>query len=512
MAKEKYLDLNGLETFKDDLMVENYDNKILETSVFNDISDFSVLTTTDASSYNFEDATNYNLVTVVFPQIDITDDLLYMVNLKFIVNNTQKEIYRRVQLSDFIIKDDGIYCVIDATKTGVGDYLLSNTSKIDEIKNNDLLGTLFSCQLLDNYDHEGHLIVNGVNNRIASKDLVIVNGENNDVYGDTTRSLYVSGKKNDIKNNDYGFIVGISNNENKSGFGTTVGSYNKKYYSDYSTILGNKNRQYIGTYIPKSKWTGFSVNTSVDPVVVTVKFSIASEFTYLQSNLPSVGDKASLAAHTFYGVRETVVTSVECDSNNTVTISFTSFDASEGGTLQWGNYANIHGILFTTIGSKKNNSFIAGEYNSSYAYGDGILGFGNGSVGNYSFVTGRHNQVLADHASAFGWGNIVNADSGTALGSFCVENPEAILSVGNGDNKFFRSNALTLLKNGELTVAGDVKYNGSNSVSSIADRVTVLEENTSTGLSMTKLTQAEYDALSDEEKNNDTIYFVTDSD
>lgn len=473
MDKQKYLDYDGVKLFKKNLMIEDYNNKILETCLFNNISDFSILTTTSALDCDFEDSTNYNLITITFPKIDMTDELLFMINLKAIFDGSQKEIYRKFNLSDFIIKDDEISCVIDATKTGIGDYLLSDISKMEELKNTGLIATLLSCQILDinNYNHEENLIINGVNNRISSKDLIIVNGENNDVYGDRTRSLYVSGKNNDIKNSDYGLSVGINNKENKAGLGLTIGANNKKDCTDYSTILGARNTQLFGTYIPKSKWTNYNVNTSVIPAIITLKFSISSDFNYLQGKLPSVGD--TISAHTFYGIRETTIEAIECDSNNTVTLTFKSVDSAENdATLQWGNYVNIHGIMFTHIGYSKNNSFIAGEYNSSYSYGSGILGFGNGTSGNYSFISGRHNQVLGEHASAFGWGNIISSDNALVSGSFNKDEENAIFIIGNGANKFDRSNALSLLNNGQLTVAGDLKYNGQTSLS---EKITSIE-------------------------------------
>lgn len=507
MSKEQYLDLEGLKTYKNNTTIENFDSSLLETSIFNNITDFSLLTTTDATGYNFDDTTNYNLVTIVFPQMNITDELLYMINFKVIINNTQKEVYQKIKMSDFIIKSDGVYCVIDATKTGIGDYLTSNPSMINKIKNGDILGTLFSCQLI-NSDEAGNIIVNGINNNIDAKNFIIVNGENNKVYGSDTRSLFVEGKMNDINNNDYSIVVGSRNIENRGGLGITVGGINSKRYTDYSNIFGVRNAQHFGTYIQKNKWNSWSIDTSKEPDIITVKFSVASEFTYLKDNLPEIGSTSSLAAHTFYGIRPVTVTAAECDSNNVVTISFTSADTSVGSesVLNWGNEVNFHGIMFTDIGiEKKNNSFISGEYNSSYSYGSGTFGFGNGSYGDYTFVAGRHNQVLGEHTSAFGWGNIISSSSGTALGSFCIDTDNTLLIVGNGTDKFNRSNALTLFKDGELSVAGDLKYNGNVSVSNTLNTLTsklnsVIQE----------LTQEKYNALSDEEKNNGTVYFVTD--
>ena len=258
MAKEKYLNLDGLKSFKEDL--DN--NLVLETSVFNDILNFSVLTTTEASSYIFEDTTNYNIVTVVFPQIDITDEKLYMVRLKLLIDGSEEEVFQKVKLSDFIVKSDGIYCSIDATKTGVGSYLSSDTSKISDFTSNNITGVLLTCKLLEKTDNT-NFIVNGVNNDINSKEFVTVNGNDNQINGD------------------------------------------------------------------------------------------------------------------------------------------------------------------------------------------------------YSLVSGNDNKINADNGVALGVGNIVGTEGGIASGTYCVENEEALLSVGNGTEDTSRSNALTLLKTGELDITGGLKYNGS---------------------------------------------------
>ena len=485
--KKKYLDLQGAAAFKDKILeevadgvevVESYDNRVLATNYFNEIDDFSTLETVEAIAYEYEDTTNYNLVNVTFPEIELNEDLMYMVYFRVIIDSgaRQRQLYRKIKLTDLTVQNDGMHLIIDATSVGLGDYIAENPDEINTLKTTYFYATLTSCNILENYLNEDTLIINGVKNTITGKDFVIVNGEENEILDDgkeRVNSLYVSGKWNEINNNDYGMVIGRRNEENKNGFGMTIGTFNVKNYNDYCNILGTRNYQWFGTYIPKNQWSGYTFDTSQTPVIITIKFNISSSYTWLQGELPSVG--STIGVHTFYGIRPATITEITYDeSTYLATVTFKSVESSENDTvLQWGNYTNIHGILFDNIGYHKNNTLIHGEFNSSHSYGSALFGFGNGASGNYNFVAGRHNQTLGEHSSSFGWGNIISTDNGFAIGSFNEDVANALFIVGNGATKFSRSNALSLLNNGQLTIAGDLKYNNQTSLS---DKITSIEE------------------------------------
>lgn len=86
-------------------------------------------------------------------------------------------------------------------------------------------------------------------------------------------------------------------------------------------------------------------------------------------------------------------------------------------------------------------------------------------------------------------------------GKFNIPDSEETYStiVGNGTSDDDRSNAYTLDWDGNAWFAGDVYVGGTSQ--SDANKLTPTKE----------ITQAEYDALSDEEKKNGTLYFITDA-
>lgn len=442
---------------------------ILATNYFNNIADFSSLDSVVATSFNYKDTSNYNLVNITFPKIELSEDLIYSVYFRVIIYSgySQRQLYKKININDLTIENDNMTVIIDATNIGLGDYIAENPDEVDTLKEQYFYASLLSCEINEDYSDEDTIIVNGVKNTITGNDFVIVNGENNEILNiskERTNSVYVSGKGNKLSDCDYEMVVGRKNKENFCGFGITLGTFNTKDYNDYCSIIGTRNYQWFGTYIPKSKWTNCNVDTSKNPVVITVKFNTDTDYNFLQDYLPEVGN--IIGVHTFYGIRPSRVTEIS-HVNNIATITFKSVDSSEEDTtLQWGNYTNIFGIIFNDFGYQMNNTFISGEYNSSYAYGNGIFGFGNGSVANYGFVAGQHNQLVGEHSSAFGWGNIVSTDCGTAIGSFNNDVENSLFVVGNGTTKFNRSNALSLSKTGELNISGDLKYNGQTSLSS----------------------------------------------
>ena len=474
-VEEKIADIEGkLGTTE---AIETYDSKILATNYFNEISDFSTLDSIVATSFDYKDTSNYNLVNITFPKIELSEDLIYSVYFRVIINsgNSQRQLYKKIDVSDLTVTNDNMTITIDASSIGLGDYIAENPDEVDSLKERYFYASLLYCEINENYSDEDTIIVNGAKNIITGKDFVIVNGEDNEILDKNkarTNSVYVSGKWNKLTDCDYDIVVGRKNNENICGFGMTLGTFNTKNYNDYCSIIGTRNYQWFGTYIPKSKWSNFNFDTSKNPVVITVKISTATDYSFLQDYLPEVGD--TIGVHTFYGIRPSKVTEAS-HANNIATITFKNVESSDDGdsTLQWGNYANIFGIMFNNIGYQRNNTFISGEYNSSYAYGNGIFGFGNGSVANYGFVAGRHNQLVGEHSSAFGWGNIISTDCGTAIGSFNNDVENSLFVVGNGTTKFNRSNALSLSKSGELNISGDLKYNGQTSLS---DKLETIEE------------------------------------
>lgn len=489
--KQKYLDYDGTAILKNKILeelAENYDNRLLATNYFNEINGFSTNSKYEASNFEFEDTANYNLVTMVFSsdEIVLTENLMCMISFKFYNANTNKSlsINKKILTSALTQDDEGIKYVLDATETGIGDYISTNIDNIDTIKSSYMYGAVSLCSIF-NEDYDGSNIINGYNNIINGKEFVIVNGEDNTINTDT-KYTHVSGSGNKIITNKYGMINGTTNKIENNSYDLMIGNYNYSNRGNCKTILGTRNRLYFGTYIPRNSWSRLNVNTSVSPVKLEIIFSIASNYTWLQSALPKVGDMIGL--HSYYGIRPTTVLEIDMDDTYLVRLKVNMVESSENdGILNWCE-TDIHGILIETIGYSKSNNFISGDFNSSFANCSTIFGFGNSVSADYGFTAGRHNQVLAEHASALGWGNVIATNCGTALGRFCKKT-DALFIVGNGEHQWARSNALTISKTGKLTIADDLVYNGNTSLSAKIEEI---------GININSLSPVVYDCIVNE--------------
>ena len=129
-------------------------------------------------------------------------------------------------------------------------------------------------------------------------------------------------------------------------------------------------------------------------------------------------------------------------------------------------------VLFGTFGTGVIPASGAGTrlvwYPAKAAFRAGFVeesAWDDGQVGNYSTAFGADTEASGDYAAALGrqttaqsYGSLVigrwNAVSGTPEGWVATE---PLFVAGNGTSSSSRSNALTLLKNGNLTLAGSVE-------------------------------------------------------
>ncbi|MEI6142508.1 MAG: hypothetical protein WCP85_24745, partial [Mariniphaga sp.] len=154
-----------------------------------------------------------------------------------------------------------------------------------------------------------------------------------------------------------------------------------------------------------------------------------------------------------------------------------------GGTLQTGMYSVIAGGVGNTVtgdeavvgGGQDNNasawrSFIGG-------------GFGNTSSGPFSVVVGGQSNQASGSLSFVGGGNGNTAQSygESVLGLFATigignsstyASTDRLFVIGNGTADAARSNALTVLKNGNTTIGGSLTFNGNGSGTSLKLPVT----------------------------------------
>lgn len=126
------------------------------------------------------------------------------------------------------------------------------------------------------------------------------------------------------------------------------------------------------------------------------------------------------------------------------------------GNIALGNYNQPNGVYTTTIGFGNHASSIfsfAAGYNSS-------------AISQGAVAIGMNNSAGAEFSSAFGYNSVSNSPGGTVVGMFNDPfddiSQDRIFQVGNGSSLSGRSNAMTILKNGNVgigTVTPDATLN-----------------------------------------------------
>lgn len=133
--------------------------------------------------------------------------------------------------------------------------------------------------------------------------------------------------------------------------------------------------------------------------------------------------------------------------------------------------------------------------------GNGSFACGGGTSANtaYSFATGYHN--FTTRRSEFASGQYNNSVSATTTFG---DSGNTLFSVGNGTADNARHNAFEIRQNGDIYCS-----DGTNDVK-LQDTITATAANTTAlgGLSIVKLTQAQYNALAT--KDSSTLYVIVD--
>ena len=194
---------------------------------------------------------------------------------------------------------------------------------------------------------------------------------------------------------------------------------------------------------------------------------------------------------------------------------------------------SIVGNIAQNTASGKNALALGGFYNSQYSYclsvasGLGSVSFGGTASGEQSFAacsnasiaSGQRSATIAGYSNeskgieSLTSGRYVNAENmcecsfGYANVSHKANNTwgnsgNTLFSVGNGTTRNARHNAFEIRQNGDIYCS-----DGTNDVK-LQDTITATAANTTAlgGLSLVKLTQAEYDALAT--KDNSTLYVI----
>ena len=134
----------------------------------------------------------------------------------------------------------------------------------------------------------------------------------------------------------------------------------------------------------------------------------------------------------------------------------------------------IDGVLFEgTFGSgtipKEGSGARLMWYPKKAAFRAGLVDVGQWNdinIGNYSTAMGNNTTASGDYSTAMGWGTKVQSVSSTAIGQFNIGggdpevwiNTNPLFEIGNGQDDGNRSNALTVLKNGNVGIGTETPF------------------------------------------------------
>ena len=124
--------------------------------------------------------------------------------------------------------------------------------------------------------------------------------------------------------------------------------------------------------------------------------------------------------------------------------------ATAEGSTAWGYRSSVSGIHATAWGAQ----------NTSSGWVASVWGWGNTGSGSKSTAWGTGNVATAEGSTVWGLENLSRSYLSTVMGRYNLghgsssnwQPNDSLLEVGMGTGKAARANALTLLKNGHLTV------------------------------------------------------------
>ncbi|MBW1294134.1 C1q-like domain-containing protein [Aquimarina litoralis] len=154
--------------------------------------------------------------------------------------------------------------------------------------------------------------------------------------------------------------------------------------------------------------------------------------------------------------------------------------ASAGNSIAIGDAVQATNNYATAIGygniASGYRSFAAGESNTASASSSTALGYSSTASGRASMALGRGTTASGVYATTTGFFTNAEAQNSFALGRFNVGGGTAdswvttdpLFEIGNGSSSTSKSNALTILKNGNAQLNGSLTIDGDNAGSGAA--------------------------------------------
>ncbi len=191
-------------------------------------------------------------------------------------------------------------------------------------------------------------------------------------------------------------------------------------------------------------------------------------------------------------------------AGNGLSLSGTTFSSKNSNLVNGSATGSVRGINTAAEDSSYTmgaNAFAEGVVTTAEGVASHSEGAASIAYGNYSHAEGSASVAYGIASHSQNEGTLAQGRAQTAIGKYNVAQGSAdsiaatdhAFIIGNGTANDARSNALT------VDWSGNVDFSG--------------KATDSTGNILTpsvELTQAEYDALTEDEKNNGTVYFITD--
>ncbi len=201
-------------------------------------------------------------------------------------------------------------------------------------------------------------------------------------------------------------------------------------------------------------------------------------------------------------------TTITSANNGCIAIG-TATQASGTGSIAMGRYSFASGTNSISIGYGIPGTFLSSpNYNSASGNLSLAVGYGNAASGTGAYAIGYDNYSAGDYAFSFGTGLFAPTYGQMSLGRYNASIPgtadswvatDPVFVVGNGQTSGTRSNALTILKNGnigigvtapdnKLDVVGTFQLGNGTSFSKLQAGTYTVGSNASTGVKVVTLT------------------------
>jgi len=312
-------------------------------------------------------------------------------------------------------------------------------------------------------DHTQYLLVNGTR---VSTDGFAVSGTPNSgvipVEGAGTRLMWypgksvfrvgtISGAEWDDANVGVGSIV--------LGAGTASG--------EGSVAIGSGNATGAGSTLIGRAGNASGDNSTAMGFSTTASGGVATAMGFFTR---AAGNFSTAMGHftTASGTDATAMGANVTASGNNSTAMGSGTTASGQSSTAMGEGATASGLASTAMGSATSAS---GTASTATGVGTTASGFRSTAMGDFTTASGLSSTAMgggaiasANYSTAMGNGTTAQAFASLAIGQFNVvagdqtnwNSSDPLFVAGNGSSSGVRSNALTLLKNGDLTIAGSL--------------------------------------------------------